>query len=117
MGSFFGDLALCFDRMKTSLSTIVAMQKGMPRSVCLSTSKTMQNMTMQVRTTAGTSKDHYTNVPGETAIAGEKQGTATAMALWTLQSDSILQTHRRTTTGISMHWGYTDMKDDEDSEH
>ena len=31
------------------------------------------------------------------------------MALWTLQSDSILQTHRRTTTGVTIHHATTDM--------
>ena len=36
LASFFGDLASCFDRMKTSLSSIVAMRKGMPKSACLS---------------------------------------------------------------------------------
>ena len=39
--SFFGDLASCFDRMMTKLSTIVAMKKCILRMTCHSRSTTV----------------------------------------------------------------------------
>ena len=100
--SFFGDLASCFDRMKTSLSSVVAIRKGMPRSVCLSRSRTIRQMKMRVRTAAGTSTEHYSGGPGELDLDGEIQGTATAMTLWTLKSSTILSTHNTLCRGVTL---------------
>ena len=80
LASFFSDLASCFDRMKTSLSSIAALRKGMPRSVCLSRSHTIGQMKTRVRTAVGTSTARYTGGPDEPDLDGEIQGTATAMS-------------------------------------
>ena len=78
LASFFDNLASCFDRMKTSLSLIVDMRKGMPQSVCLSRSRTIGQMKMRVRTSAGASTEHYTGGPDELDHDGKIQGMATA---------------------------------------
>ena len=95
LSSFFGDLASCFDRMKTSLSSIVSMQKGIPKSVCISRSRTVCNMEMHIRTAAGISKTTYTENPGEYKINGEMQGLGSIMCLWMLISELILHAHKR----------------------
>lgn len=105
MGSFFGDLASCFDRMKTCLSSITSMKKGMPRSVCLSRSTTVKNMKRQIRTAAGTTEATYQFDPetDEYELDGEIQGKGDVMCHWTNVSDSIIQTHRKHTAGVTLH--------------
>ena len=83
MGSFFGDLASCFDRMRRSLSTIVARKKGMPESVCEARSLTVKNVKRQVRTAAGTSTATYQQDPGDLDLDGKIQGKGDVMCLWT----------------------------------
>ena len=105
MGSFFGDLASCFDRMKTCLSSILSMKKGMPKSICLSRSTTVRNMKRQIRTAAGTTEETYQYEPGtdEFQLDGEIQGKGDVMCHWTNVSDSILQVHRKHTAGVTLH--------------
>ena len=102
VGSFFGDLASCFDRMKTCISSVVAMKKGMPVTVCDARSRTVRKMTRQVRTAAGTSSVTYREETGDVPLAGEIQGKGDVMGLWTLVSDSIISVHRKLTNGVTI---------------
>lgn len=102
VGSFFGDLASCFDRMKTSISNVVAAKKGMPASVGEARSLTVRGMQRHVRTAGGTSTVTYREDPDDVPLSGEIQGKGDVMGLWTLVSDSILAVHRQLTRGVSI---------------
>ncbi|KAL7549685.1 hypothetical protein ACHAWF_012948 [Thalassiosira exigua] len=72
--SFFGDLASCFDRMPTSISTLLSRKKKMDKNTCLCKSKAVRGMTRQIRTAYGTSKITYSETPDSYRLGGEIQG-------------------------------------------
>ncbi|KAL7526267.1 hypothetical protein ACHAWF_005244, partial [Thalassiosira exigua] len=90
IASFFGDLASCFDRMTTPISSMIAIKKGAPPSMCQSCSFTVRNMRRYIRTAFGTTPPIYGETEGDTPLTGEIQGKADIMGLWTLASDSVL---------------------------
>ena len=108
VASFFGDLASCFNRMKTNVSTMVAREKGMPLSVCVARSRVVQTMRRRVRTAAGTSSVSYGEETGDIPLAGEIQGKGDVMGLWAIVSDSILSVHHRRCPGITLEHVATD---------
>ena len=73
---FFGDLASCFDRMTTPISSMLAMKKGAPPSMCQSRSFTVRNMRRCIRTAFGTTLAIYGKAEGDTPLTGEIQGKA-----------------------------------------
>eukprot|EP01082_Thalassiosira_pseudonana_P016004 g13600.t1 g13600 contig9:10029-12311(+) len=93
--TFFGDLASCFDRVHTSISSMISQKFGMPKSVCECRAKVVKSMERFVRTAAGTSKHSYKQEETDTPLSGEIQGKGDIMALWTLQSHTMLETHNQ----------------------
>ncbi len=81
VGSFFGDLASCFDRIKRGLSNVVTMKKGIPQSICVSRSKTINNSKCKVKTAHGVSEVTYQQEDHEYYIDGEVQGKGDVMCL------------------------------------
>lgn len=103
IGVFFGDLASCFDRMTTNVSSLVSMKKGMPRTACASRSITVRKMKRRVRTASGTSEATYHEQTGDMPLSGKIQGKGDVMGLWTLVSDSLLSVHRLHCPGVTQH--------------
>ncbi|EED89738.1 predicted protein [Thalassiosira pseudonana CCMP1335] len=100
IGSIYYDNASCFDRMHPEISNIIARKHNVDTNILKARSIIIHRMRRRVRTSMGTSEEHYGNEDGEDALGGEIQGKGDVPSLWGLQSNTLLKAHQSLCTGL-----------------
>ena len=107
LGSNYGDLMSCYDRIKARFSNIAAQKFGMWKENCISRTKTLEGSIHRVKTAAGVSDRYYMNEPNEALehknmIEGEGQGKGDVGTLWDIISHILLTAHSNLVPGVLM---------------
>eukprot|EP01082_Thalassiosira_pseudonana_P005722 g5250.t1 g5250 contig2:87008-89119(+) len=100
ISSIYYDNASCFDRMHPEISNIIAQKHNVDTNILKARSIIIQRMRRRVRTSMGTSEEHYGNEAGEDALGDEIQGKGDVPSLWGLQSNTLLKVHQSLCTGL-----------------
>ena len=84
------DAASCFDRVRSSYTSVLCMKKKMTKSCCKFASQVVCNLRHFVKTSAGVSATCYRQEDGNVELIGIPKGTTHIIATHTMVSDTML---------------------------
>ena len=102
VGMIQHDMAAHFDRMRPSMTNIIAMRYKVSEGILQTISGTIARLKRNVETALGLSQDTYSQEENEPEIGGMVQGKADVPQLSTQQSDVLLKAHSSLTQGLSL---------------